>query len=223
MESTSSFLNALTQVEQKIARMNAETGIIRQLVSVGNMDEAYAVALRLEKYSERNTLLTRILPVYTYKPTAYVDVAETIRKAVPVEIGFTSQGWFRVKIPALLPKKEYNPRSYIRSYLYPALQDFFSGKEPVRYDDAVLIFQHIYDQSRPERRCRDHDNIEVNTVADTIALFVLTDDGPSICSHYACSAMGDADFTLVYVVPRKDFPRWLQDVQDTAKIDEKLA
>ena len=67
----------------------------------------------------------------------------------------------------------------------------------------------MYCRDRPERRRRDHDNIEVNCVADTIALFVLLDDSPSVCSHYYCSAAGDTDCTEVFVIPHADFPLWL--------------
>ena len=80
----------------------------------------------------------------------------------------------------------------------------------MRYENAVLIFRHVYNRDRPERQKRDHDNIEVNTVADAVALFVLADDSPAFCSHYYCSAEGTADYTQVYVVPRGDFPQWLR-------------
>lgn len=209
MESTNSFLYTLHGIEQKLNRMNAEMRIIRQLAQSGNMEEAYAVSLRLAKYAERCTLMTRTLPVNTNRPTAYRDVEAMLLDAVPVEADFTAEGWFYVKLPTLLPKKETNSRSYIRAYLYLALQAFFADKEPVRYEEAVLIFRHVYDRNRPERQKRDHDNIEVNTVADTIALFVLRDDAPAFCSHFYCSAEGSADFTQVYVVPRADFPQWL--------------
>ena len=55
---------------------------------------------------------------------------------------------------------------------------------------------------------RDHDNIEVNKVADIVAMHVLSDDNPSVCSHYYCSASASEDRTEVYVVPKHDFPRW---------------
>jgi hypothetical protein len=54
-------------------------------------------------------------------------------------------------------------------------------------------------------------------VADAIALFVLTDDGPAVCSHYYCSGAGDEDCTEVFVVPRWDFPLWLEQEQKVMK------
>ena len=47
-----------------------------------------------------------------------------------------------------------------------------------------MIFRHVYDRNRPEREYRDHDNIELNTVVDAIAMFFLVDDTPLECRHY---------------------------------------
>ncbi len=83
------------------------------------------------------------------------------------------------------------------------------NQTPVRYNNCVLIYRHVYDAARPERQRRDHDNIEINMVSDIVAMYVMPDDGPSICSHYYCSAAGTEDRTEVYVVPRESFPIWL--------------
>ena len=60
---------------------------------------------------------------------------------------------------------------------------------------------------------RDHDNIEVKSVIDAVAFFVLYDDGPLTCEHFYCSAAGDENRTEVFVVPRSDFVKWLTDVK----------
>lgn len=136
---------------------------------------------------------------------------ETITAAnVPVEIGFTAEGWFSVRIPLLLPKKERGSAEYVRSILLPALRTFFADRPPVRFDDCVLIYRHVYAEDRPERQRRDHDNIEINMVSDCIALYVMTDDAPGLCSHYYCSAAAAAERTEVYVVPQREFTAWLE-------------
>lgn len=56
---------------------------------------------------------------------------------------------------------------------------------------------------------RDHDNIETNMVTDILALYVLPDDHPAVCSHYYCSAAGSEDRTEVYVIPKHNFPMWM--------------
>lgn len=74
----------------------------------------------------------------------------------------------------------------------------------------MLIYRHVYSRDRPERQRRDHDNIEVNMVSDTVALYVLPDDGPEICCHYYCSAAAQTERTEVYVVPQTEFPYWFE-------------
>ena len=114
-----------------------------------------------------------------------------------------------MRIPALLPKKASGSADYVRSFLYPAMRRFFQAQPPVRYRDCVLVYRHVYSRDRPERRYRDHDNIEVNMVSDIVALYVMPDDGPKVCAHYYCSASGADDRTEVYVVPKEEFPLWL--------------
>ena len=83
---TNSFTDVLSSIEQKINRLNAETRLIRQLLDQGYLEEAYSVSLRLARYAEQTTLLTRKLPVYTGKPSAYQDVEDVVCSTVPVKI-----------------------------------------------------------------------------------------------------------------------------------------
>lgn len=184
------------------------------------MQVAYEQAMRLEETAERLVLLTRVLPAYTGSDVARLEVDNTMKLCIPVDMGFTAEGWFRLCIPALLPKKGNGSADYIRSFLYPAMQEYFQRKEPVRFTDCVLVYRHVYDRNRPERRMRDHDNIETNMVSDIVAMYVMPDDAPSVCSHYECSVMGEDDHTEVYVVPGKDFPKWLLQENESLKQEE---
>lgn len=209
MKTARTFADVLSRVEQELIRMKEETVYIRLFYERGNMEGAYEAAMKLEESSEKLTLLTRTLPVYTGNQRAFADIDRVLAESIPMEIGFTIENWFSVRIPLLLPKKESGSANYIRSFLYPAMQDFFKEKDSIRYQDCVLIYRHVYDEQRPERRMRDHDNIEVNMVTDIVALYVMQDDEPDVCSHYYCSAKGDKERTEVYVVPKKDFPVWI--------------
>lgn len=184
------------------------------------MQMAYEQAMRLEEAAERLVLLTRVLPAYTGSDVARLEVDNTMKLCIPVDMGYTAEGWFCLCIPALLPKKGSGSADYIRSFLYPAMQEYFQRKEPVRFTDCVLVYRHVYDRNRPERRMRDHDNIETNMVSDIVAMYVMPDDAPSICSHYECSVMGEDDRTEVFVVPRMDFPQWLLQENESLKEEE---
>lgn len=209
-ELTGAFSTALSKFETAVKRLDVATVNARNMYLLGSADLTYAATLRCAAAAEQVTLLARALPAYTGSPFAAMDV-ETITAAnVPVEIGFTAEGWFSVRLPLLLPKKERGSAEYVRSILLPALRAFFTGRPPARLDNCVLIYRHVYAEDRPERQRRDHDNIEINMVSDCIALYVMTDDAPGLCSHYYCSAAAAAERTEVYVVPQHEFTAWLE-------------
>jgi len=149
-------------------------------------------------------------------------VDDAILENFPLEIGFTAEGWFCLRIPALLPKKSKGSPAYISDPIYPAMMRFWRGKQPVNYPCNVTIFRHIYDRERPERQFRDHDNIELNRVLDAVALYVMVDDSPMRCRHYYCSAPGSTDRTEVYVVPRDEFKAWLEQEESIPDTGVKL-
>jgi hypothetical protein len=210
MEMPQSFAQTLARLESQVKKMNTSLSNTRQLFDYGNMELTYEVALRVADIAERTVLLARALPACTGHPLAAQEVENLIQINIPVEIGFTAEGWFSVRLPLLLPKKADGSADYIRSFLYPAMRDFFRGKEPVRYHDCVLVYRHVYSRQRPERQRRDHDNIETNMVSDIVALYTMEDDGASFCRHYYCSAVGETERTEVYVVSEEAFPQWLK-------------
>ena len=208
MNKESQFYQVLVKIENGIKRMSEQAAAVRWYLEADDLDTAYDKALKLEAVTEKTTLLTRVLPAYTGYRTAKEDVADIIAKEIPVEIGFTAEGWFCLRMPTLLPKKSSGSHDYIRTYLLPAMDKFFNGRPKIRYRDCVLVVRHIYDMRRQERRMRDHDNIEVNMVTDIVATKVMPDDNPNVCTHYYCSAAASEDRTEVYVVPKHDFPMW---------------
>ena len=172
------------------------------------MENTMEKAVSAAKQAEEVALLTRALPAHTGHPKSKELTRDSIAEAIPIEIGFTDHGWFCLRMPILLPRKEKSSRNYIRGFLYPELEQFAAGRR-IRYRNCVLIFRHVYDRNRPEREYRDHDNIELNTVVDAIAMFFLVDDTPLECRHYYCSAAGSRERTEVYIVPRNEFEDWL--------------
>jgi hypothetical protein len=222
MKTHSTFQKALDKIDAKIQELHEQAFSVRRSYQDGNIKQAYESALRLEEVSEKTVLLTRALPAYTGNPKARLETENLIKLSIPIEIGFTEEGWFSLRIPALLPKKDAGSADYIRSSLYLAMREFFLDSQPVRYNDCVLIYRHIYARDRPERKKRDHDNIEVNMVSDIVAMYVLPDDGPSVCSHYYCSAQGQSDRTEVYVVPQCEFTGWLENEKQMPEQGVKL-
>ena len=156
MKYKSQFTSGLAKARKRLKRLDTELLAAIHQASAGNTDGACEMALQAEDTSENLTLLLRSLPAYTGSPTAAANALDVMRVNIPVEIGFTEAGWFSLRMPLLLPKKGGGSANYIRSFLYPAMQEFFEKAEPVRFPDCVLIYRHVYDAGRPQRRYRDH-------------------------------------------------------------------
>jgi len=213
-EQLSPFKREILNTDKQLQKTQEKMGVMKQRIEIGDIDGAYQDALKFADSAEQLVLSARQLPAYTGNPQARKMSEQIITDNIPVRIGFTSEGWFGVIMPTLLPKKNRghkNSTYYICDFLYPAMQNFFRGKQPVRYTDCVIFFRHIYQRDRPERQYRDHDNIEVKAVIDVVALYVLFDDSPLRCSHYYCSAPGDDNRTEVLVIPQNEFGAWIAD------------
>lgn len=200
----------LDRIEDQYKKMKTHMEAARWFWKNGNPEAAMERAMKLEEIAEKYILSCRALPLYTNNPKAKAGVDRIIADSIPVHMGYTDEGWFCLQIPALLPKKDRGSAEYVRGFLYPAMDRFFTGKPRAIYPDAVLCYRHVYDRSRPERQWRDHDNIEINMVSDTVALHTMKDDGAAVCWHFYCSAPGAEDRTEVYVVPQDELRFFLE-------------
>ena len=204
-----SFQTTLLALEGKLRQMQTLERTVLQAAALEDENVAYCTASQLVDACEQAVLLARALPACTGRPHVFFDIDQKSEVPTPVEVGFTREGWFSLRMPMLLPKKERGSAAFVRMLLLPALRRFFQGKPSVRISPCVLVFRHVYARDRPDRALRDHDNIETNMAADCVALYVMEDDNPVACSQYECSAKGDRERTEIYVVPQAEFPQWL--------------
>jgi len=168
-------------------------------------DLAYEQAFDFAYEAEKLTLLARVIPAYTGHPRARERMDAHIEKSIPISIELTPQGWLRMVIPALLPRKERGNQDYIQENLFPTMRRFMQSRPPFHFGKSVIVFRHVYNYERPERLLRDHDNIELNAVVNVVAFYLLRSDGPKWLEHYYCAARGETDSTEVYLVPQDDF------------------
>jgi len=212
------FEECMFKAEKKLKDAGSALNTTKSLYENGHVKEAYEAAFHFAEECEKLTLLARVLPAYTGNPHAAYMTDSMMLEQMPIKIEITKKNWFKIKIPALLPKKEKGSADYIRSSLYAAMRRYFYGKPPLYYPNSVIVFNHIYNRKRPERSYRDHDNIELNMIVDVLALYLLKDDMPAICSHYYFSSVGDEDATEIFVIPQTSFAEFL-DVVKTAKTE----
>lgn len=199
------FEKGLVATTRRLEKVQNQLALTKSLWDEKDVLGAYEASFGLAEASEKLTLMARVLPAYTGHPQAMKDLDRRLSENMPIRMGYTPEGWFCLVIPALLPKKKNCSPSYLRDMLYPAMSRFFRGKPPVRYTNCTIVFRHVYDKERPERRCRDHDNVEVSAVVNVMAHFLLHDDDGLSCPHYYFSSVGDTDRTEVLLIPEEDF------------------
>jgi len=218
----SDFMRGIEEAQRRLDWAQEELARTRRLAEQCDMAGAFGSAFAFEANIEKLVLLARALPAYTGHPKAAELTEQLMLDSIPVTMGFSKRGWFCLRIPALLPKKGTGSPIYIQQYLYPAMRRFFKGKPPTLFQSCVLTYRHVYNENRPERAYRDHDNIELNMVTDIVTLYLLPDDAPKRCAHYYCSASGAEDCTEVYVIPDARFPDWLTAERADDLEEEKL-
>ena len=205
----SPFRQAVDNFGRRLQKTQSAFDLVQAYIKINRIPLANETAFDLEAQCEKLTTLARSLPFYTGDPRSRSRMEKSIMRAVPVDIGFTGEGWFRMRFPALLPRKRHGSTDYIRESLYPAMYRFFADRPRFHYSDCVIIFRHLYDRRRPERQYRDHDNIELNEVVNLISQFLLDGDAPLLCFHFYMSEAADADATETIVLPQSDFICWL--------------
>lgn len=115
--------------------------------------------------------ISNYLPAFTGDSEADKLVEEVLREEIPIDIGYTKEGWFLMRMPLLLPKKETGKGDvkHLRAILGASFKKAFAAElDTVKFRECTIIYRHVYDQARPERAWRDHDNIEINFVTDIV-------------------------------------------------------
>ena len=165
------FLVTLEKVNSMLDRAKLSCETIGILHEKGDFEELYDECFKLARFGERIALHTRMLPAYTGKPGTSALVRNLILEDYPMEIGYTEEGWFGIRIPMLMPKKGTGQVNYLRDILYTILGRYVNEHRIVRSEKKmVMIFRHVYTDGRSERQWRDHDNFEVNMVSDVVAM-----------------------------------------------------
>ena len=148
-------------------------------------EEVEKASLCAERLTEK---LRRLAMESVAKPERQRDYRERLIRSHWIRVEF-EKGILRAELPFLLPHRKSKYTDYIYQPLFLAMEKWCGerGKEGLEipaFKEAVVCFCHVYDKRKPEIRVRDHDNIELNTVTDIIALYLMPDDAPRRCAPF---------------------------------------
>lgn len=197
---------------EKICKLFQKIGQYNQL---GSLPLVQQEDLKLIKAAQDFAMYTRLLPANTADLKFNRTKAEIYKETFKIKVEITPEGWVKVTMPPLLSVRTYLSPWFLREPLNFALEEFFFNFQDehdgriFRIQRAIIIYKHRYNRNYPERRFRDLDNIELNAIKDSIAMFTMPDDNAKCCHIFSCMEPADDDFTEIFVIPQMDYGAWI--------------
>lgn len=142
--------------------------------------------------------------------------------AVAKEHGITinhSHDWVEITLPGLLPKRTKRTNTtFLTDPLHASLDAYTKEHTLPHFTECVVCFSHIFDRNLSARRIRDYDNLECKQLLDTVAGFLMTDDSGLFCDAYHTTELGSRDCTVLTVMEKSAFPKWLNELEERGNI-----
>lgn len=138
-------------------------------------------------------------------------VLDMIADAMEITVELEAEGWYKIGIPAIVPKKISGyGTDFIAQPLAHMLDQYVllnaATLVPIRY--AVICFRDVFDRNSSQHLVRDSDNIEYKKLLDVVAERLLRDDNGLYCDTVHQAVPGDAAHTEIYVIPEELFSLW---------------
>ena len=143
--------------------------------------------------------------------------------ALGIRISY-EDGIFSATLPGLLPRRRLHTNTaFLRDPLHAALKECLQSHKVEPYKECVICFCLVYDRNLPKRRVKDYDNLELKMIQDVISAYVLFDDSGLYCDSHYTTELGEADQTLVSIMEKNRFPKWLAEREKSKNtLSEKM-
>ena len=113
-------------------------------------------------------------------------------------------------LPPLLPdRRAAKSREYLSGLVYAALAEASFADTLPQFDRCVLCVVHCLAPRSGGRAVPDYDNIELKTVQDLLALYLLVDDSMRYCDRYETACADLQAHTEFHILRPEVFPAWL--------------
>jgi len=122
-----------------------------------------------------------------------------------------SESFIKLLFPILLNKRKQNLRTeYYPSSVESVLKNI-TIPDKFKTKHISIIFLHCYEIGHSVWAKRDHDNIDLKWVVDTLNNHFFIDDGPFRTNLLNFSTIDDEDKTIIYLVPTTILPAFLEE------------
>lgn len=203
------FDHALDRALQKARCLVEDLKFIRDIHREDRDEVAYGFTLATVESAEDFALRVRELAKSQKIPDSEPEIQRVIDTAYKVEIGFTKDGYFCMRIPRLIPGMNGYSMRYLERSLSWRLEQFWKNRAALGKYKHIIIFRHVYAYRHPAWECYVPAEGEIDCVLRLVLKNVCHEYYASNFKHYHCCALGEDECTEVYVVPIDDFPKWL--------------
>lgn len=183
------------------------------------------MVLEAAKNSEYLTEKLRRLTLELILDTATYEAYETELVMIhEIEIGY-EKDVLKLSIPVLVPHRKKQYTDYLYKPLHLACQQWCRKQTEMgfalpAYTKCTVCFVHIYDETLPLGRVRDHDNYEEKHVLDVLSNFFLHSDSGLFVDTYHITRFGRKDRTLLYILHSEDFSEWISHYREDFVIEK---
>lgn len=143
-----------------------------------------------------------------------------------IELG-CENGVLIVSMPVLVPHRKDSYTDYLYKPLHTACQHWCMkqmemGLRAPAFTNCTVCFVHIYDETLPLGRVRDHDNYEEKHVLDVLSNFFLKSDRGLYVDTFHMTRLGRKDRTVIYVMDSCSFPEWISHFRADSPIEKNI-
>ena len=207
----------LTEARAAVARLENTL----QALQTAN-PERYAanrqqLSIQAAYQSEELTCHLRHL-VYRLPETDRQRYLEGAMPAAGVELHRTDNAVSLI-FPLLLPnRKRQEGREYLAGLTYAALTQAARQKPLPRFDHCLMVVVHCFAPGWQENVTPDYDNIELKTVQDLLALFMLPDDSMKYCDRLETARTDETPHTEFHLVRSGTLEQWLKEEKNAGRV-----
>ena len=204
------YITRLSRIEEDLPKLGNTINALK-ITDAGTYGQNLeALGIDAARRAERIACSLRNL-IFTADLVAPTVLMEWIAREQGISITHTPE-LVEITLPGLMPKRNKKGNSaYLTDPLYYSLEAYVKEHDLPHFGECVVCFTHVFDRKLSARRIRDYDNLECKQILDTAAGFLMTDDSGLLCDAYHTTRLGDSDCTILSVMDRSLFPKWLSD------------
>lgn len=211
------FSSRLSRIEEEIPKLKNTLSAMK-ITNTGTYGKNYEeLSMDAAQRAERIACSLRNL-IFATNLVSKPKLMGAIAKEHGIEIAH-SLDRVVITLPGLMPKRNKRTNTtFLTDPLHASLETYAKANTLPHFTECVVCFSHIFDRNLSARRVRDYDNLECKQLLDTVAGFVMTDDGGLFCDAYHTTELGDKDCTILTIMEKSAFSNWLNDLQKQEKL-----